>query len=216
MSEKVTATCLSCGAKHETEAWSRINVADDPELKARVKDGSLFMWDCPDCGKTNLVRYQTLYHDPENRIMIWMLPAGLIPESQVEALGVQIEQSSDLPEGYSLRRVEDIGSLIEKVNIFDSGLDDCVIEMCKYITKMEMVDKGASKDIIDAHFKFYSIEGADTDIVFTYPQDGQMQGLRVGFNVYEDCAGIIRRNPSVKPDPGFSRIDPDWVMRFFR
>ena len=47
-------------------------------------------------------------------------------------------------------------------------------------------------------------------------KDGQMHGLRIGFNVYEDCAGIIRRNPSVKPSPGFSRIDPAWVARFFR
>ena len=43
-----------------------------------------------------------------------------------------------------------------------------------------------------------------------------MHGLRIGFNVYEDCAGIIRRNPSVKPSPGFSRIDPAWVARFYR
>ena len=112
--------------------------------------------------------------------------------------------------------MSDIGSLIEKVNIFDAGLDDCVIEMCKYITKMEMMEKGGSKDLLDTPFKFYHVDGPDNDIEFSYPKDGQMHGLRIGFNVYEDCAGIIRRNPSVKPSPGFSRIDPAWVARFFR
>ena len=53
-------------------------------------------------------------------------------------------------------------------------------------------------------------------VQFSYPADGRMQGLRIGFNVYGDCAGILRRNPSMKPSTGFSVVDQAWVARFFR
>lgn len=214
--EKATARCSSCGAAHEVDVWSRINVADNPELKAKVKDGSLFIWECPSCAKTNLARYQTIYHDPECGTMVWMLPPGILDETTVQAIARQVEQSSDLPDGYTLRRVETAGDLVEKVSVFDSGLDDCVIEMCKYVTKMELSGKGGTNGIQDAPLKFYKVDGADNDLVFSYPLDGRMQGLRVGFNVYEDCAGIIRRNSEVRPEPGFARIDQDWVARFFK
>ena len=44
MSEKVTAACPACGEKKGIEVWNRINVGENPELKAKVKDGSLFVW----------------------------------------------------------------------------------------------------------------------------------------------------------------------------
>jgi hypothetical protein len=216
MSDKVTAACSACGENHVVEIWNRINVKENPELKAKVKDGSLFMWECPHCGKANLARYQTLYHDPDSRLMIWAIPDGIMSEAQEKALEAQMETISQALDGYTLRRVSDTGTLIEKVNIFDAGLDDCVIEMCKYITRMELAEKDKAGDAIDARLKFYHIDGPDNDLEFSYPKDGQMHGLRIGFNVYEDCSGILRRNPSIKPSAGFSRIDPDWVARFFR
>ena len=214
MSEKKIEHCSSCGEPHEVEVWSRINVGENPGLKASVKDGSLFVWECPHCGTRNLVQSQTLYHDPGMRLMIWR-PGADLQESQIKALEAQLEKASDALEGYVLRQVDDIGTLIEKVNIADAGLDDCVIEMCKYVTKMELTEKGGSKTILDAPFKFFQVEGADNDLVFTYPSDGQLQGVKVGFNVYEDCTGIIRRNPSIKPSSGFARVDSSFISKYF-
>jgi len=215
MKTTIKATCSSCGRSHELEAWPGINLVEEPELKARVKDGSLFIWECPGCGKANLASYQTIYHDPAERIMIWMLPEGLVPEDKVETIGRQIEASSDQTGEYVFRRVGDIGSLIEKVNIFDAGLDDRIIELCKYVTRMELAEKGGNKEILDAPLKFYRMDGPDNDLEFSYPSDGKMLGVRIGFNVYGDCAGIIRRNPSMKPSGGFLRIDRDWVEGHF-
>lgn len=216
MSGKATANCSRCGTASEVEVWSGINVGEHPELRSRVKDGSLFVWECPGCGTANLARYQTLYHDPESRTMVWLLPPGIIDEAQVEALGRQVGQSSDLPEGYTLRRVEEVGELVEKVNVLDAGLDDRAIEVCKYITKMEMMEKGESKDLLDAPFKYCKADGADIDILFSFPFEGEMRAVRVGLNVYEDCLGIISRNPNLKPEPGFAKIDSSWVSKVFR
>ena len=102
------------------------------------------------------------------------------------------------------------GDLVEKVKIFDAGLDDRAIEMCKYVTKQE-----AGKPGMD--LKFLRLDGADNELVFTYPAAGQMELLAVGFNVYEDCRGIIARNPHVAERArGLAVIDEAWVASLLR
>ena len=42
-----------------------------------------------------------------------------------------------------------------------------------------------------------------------------MRGVKIGFQVYGDCQGIVSRNPVMTPDPGFARIDAAWLESFF-
>ena len=210
--------CTSCGNSTEVETFGRINVSDEPGLKERVKDGSLFLWECPHCGTRNLALYPSLYHDPDQKLMVWLLPEGAMAGDQVAAVEAALSAQLGELEGYTLRRVPDIGSLIEKVNIADSGLDDMVIEMCKYVTRMELAekDKAGAEAIMDSKFRFYRMEGADNEITLSFPKDGRMNGVNIGFNVYEDCSAILRRNPSVNAGKGFATIDEDWLAKYFR
>ena len=54
------ASCTKCGAKDNITIYRSINVSENPELKDKVKDGSLFLWKCPSCGQVNLAKYETL------------------------------------------------------------------------------------------------------------------------------------------------------------
>ena len=155
---------------------------------------------------------QYLEHDPRIRVMVWLLAAGDNPDLSV------MERFADTLGDYTLRKVTDIGSLIEKVNIFDAGLNDIAVELCKCVTKMELAEKVPDKAdaILNAPFKFYCIDGADHEITLSFPLDGAMQGVKIGFNVYEDSLGIIGRNPAMKPAPGFALINQDWLEKFFK
>ena len=201
------ANCKHCHQQTEIDVRQSINVALDPELKARVKDGSLFVWECPYCGHRNLALYQTLYHDPDSKLMVWLLPGQAQPPQQVAEAVKQLE-------GYTLRIVREVGDLIEKVNLHDAGLDDTVLEMCKWVTRRELADK--NPEAINAKLRFLRTEGADNELVMAFPLNGQMQVVNIGFNVYEDARGILQRNPSVKPAEGFAQIDADWIEQFFR
>ena len=224
---KSSVKCSACGNENLIDIYQTINVRENPELKDKVKDGSAFLWQCPHCGQVNLAVFQTLYHDPDERLMILLLPEGSIPdkdrefiEKKMAVIAEQLVSEGADMEGYVLRIVPDVGSLIEKVNIHDAGLDDVVMEMCKYITKMELSGKESDKErisaIMDAQFKFYKLNGPDNDITLSYPLDGQLQGVVIGFNVYEDCRGIVQRNSSVRPDKGFARVDAKWLATRIR
>jgi len=201
------AHCSNCHKATDIEVRQSINVALDPQLKARVKDGSLFVWECPFCGHRNLAKYQTLYHDPDTKLMVWLLPGADTPPQAVAEAVAGLD-------GYTLRLVREVGDLIEKVNIHDAGLDDVVLEMCKWVTRRELAAK--QPEAAQAPMKFLRMEGADNDLVLALPLQGQMQVLNIGFNVYEDARGILSRNPAVKPAEGFALVDQTWIERFFR
>lgn len=207
------APCSKCGQQHKVIVYKSINISDNPELKAKVADGSLFLWECPHCGQMNLAKYETLYHDPEGKQMIWLIPSGEISEAQMQAITMHTKAMG----GYTLRRVNDMGTLMEKVLVAEAGLDDIVLEMCKYVTKLEMLQKSVPAEQKDefmaSTFHFYRCEGEGDEriITFMYALDGQMLGVNIGWNVYQDCAGILERNPQIRPEEGFAKIDAEWL-----
>ena len=211
--KEASAPCSKCGEKQVIRIYRSINVSEDPQLKEKVRNGSLFLWECPHCGQVNLAKYETLYHDPAARLMVWLLPEGDVSETQMKAITMHTKAMG----GYTLRRVTDMGSLMEKVLIHDAGLDDVVLEMCKYVTKMEMISKITGKDnqeaLMKAKFNFYRIEGEADERMITlmFPQDGKMSGVNIGWNVYQDCEGILSRNPHIRPGEGFVNVDADWL-----
>ena len=205
----MNATCTRCGESHEVLTFPSINVAQDPDLKTRVRDGSLFVWECPYCGARNLLKYQTLYHDPAEKLMVWLLPGDQQPPRAVADAVKELD-------GYSLRLVREVGDLVEKVNIHACGLDDVLVEMCKYVTRMELADQQKRAELQDVPLKFFKMDGPDNDLVFSFPQDGEMKVVNVGFRVYEDARGILGRNPSMRPSSGFAEVDAAWLGQFFR
>lgn len=200
---KASVICSGCNAGHTIEVPASINAAREPELKELAHSGDLFTWECPNCGKTNLVSFPLLYHDPDEKLMLWLAPS----DDEVARIKPALDAAPEM-EHYTLRVVAGPGDFLEKLKIHEAGLDDVVIEICKHVTCNEM-----EKDV---ELRFFRMDGADGNLVFTYPKDGRMEMVAVGFNVYEDCRGIVERNPQIKEAArGLVRIDPDWLRRFF-
>lgn len=212
------ATCSRCGNRTGLTIYKSINTSDDPSIKEKVKDGSLFLWKCPSCGQANLAKYDTLYHDPEKKLMVWLLTDENIQETQMHSILLHTKAIGN----YTLRRVTDTGSLMEKVILFDCGLDDVTVELCKYVLRMELAAKATNGDeakkIMQMHLSFFRMDGTgdSRSMNFIYPEDGQMKNISIGFNVYEDCCGILSRNPGIKPSEGFEKVDSEWLSGFFR
>ena len=192
VSSVVAMRCARCGKESEQLVYRHIDAIAEPELKARVLSGELFVFTCPACGFKSLITSPVIYRD-EHLL-------ALLSDRSLSVEGL---------EGVAGRLVADVGSLIEKVKIFDAGLDDVPMEFCKFVTRQEM-----GKDV---ELKFLRLDGADNDIIFTYPEGGQMQMLAVGFNVYEDCRARVGRNPAITEGlGGLVRIDREWAEQFLR
>ena len=174
MVQKQSFACTSCGASNTVTSHTVINVASDPALKSKVLDGSLFIWECSSCGTKNLLNTPLVYIDPSEKMLIVL---------SEDSFSFELPQDGEFAE-YSSRQINSVGELIELVKIFDAGLDDEVLDLCKQVTAMELKKP-------DINLKFFRLDGADNEIIFTFPEDGEMKIIAIGFNVYEDCKAII-------------------------
>ncbi len=201
MSEMI---CNRCGKAFPVDAVQVVNTAQTPELKGSLLDGSLFVRECPHCGARMLAKFPLLYHDPSEKVMVWLSDGSADTETRMQAA-----VSGDDFAGYTGRIVDTPGQMIEKVKIFDAGLDDLALEMAKFVTRQEL---GKDVDLL-----FFSLDGPDNELTLTYPEKGEMQLVRIGFNVYEDCAGILLRNPDIRRSAtGLCRVGREFVERFLR
>ena len=122
---------LECPFCHEDVPFimhNSINVGIHPEFKEKVLDWSIFQYQCPNCKKSDIVCHPVLYHDPENEIMIQVLwheeefgqPMDKELQSLIEVMGQK---------NYRRREVFGYYELMEKIRIFDAGLDDFAISL---------------------------------------------------------------------------------------
>lgn len=201
--KQALARCSRCAHEHEITIYKSINTAEDADMEARVLNGSLFMWTCPDCGCKNLVSYECLYHDPARKRMLWLLPRDKEDTAEMDAIARHARSLG----GYTLRICPDLGSLIEKILILNAGLDDVAVEICKYVIRGEWAQQGSAS--ADAPLHFHHLE--EDQLLFSYPANGQMASLTLGKNVYADALGILARNPALQPAEGFQRVDAEWL-----
>lgn len=122
--------CASCHHEFEAQVYSSINVSLNPELKEKLLNHELFRFTCPNCGHDNFYTYSLLYQDTQQKCMIQLCSEVDVPlyQRNFDMLHQIREETSD---PYKYRIVTDNNAIFEKINIFDAGLDDRIIELYK-------------------------------------------------------------------------------------
>lgn len=160
-----TITCAGCGTSHPFEVWQSVNTVINPETKTAVRDLSLFKFVCPHCGKQSIVHYDILYHQMEDKMMIQVshddealskVYSMFSGTDDHDSLGLTKEFREN---GFLLRIVRSLNQLLEKLAIFDAGLDDRIVEILKVFVLVNYCRDNP--------------EDKDVDLLFSVEQDGQ-------------------------------------------
>ena len=132
---EVNITCPHCDAVTPFKIWLSVNTSQDPDLKQKVRDQSLFDFECPYCGTKTAVDYGMLYHQPEEKIIVHY---AITQENADEVYHMLTDEdkrdafSSLFEQNYLIRIVRSRNQLLEKLAIFDSNYDDRMIEIYKH------------------------------------------------------------------------------------
>ena len=152
----VEVNCPACGERFDTPLWESLNADIDPAEKDLLLSGRLFLTTCPKCRAEHSFVYPILYHDMKNRDMIQLV---LNDENAVEFLSI-IKQMRESPmagsmsfANYRFRFVKSHNELREKVKIFDSGLDDRVIELMKPYHRTKFSEAHPDNKLNDVFFE---------------------------------------------------------------
>lgn len=212
--------CLKCKKKSDFEFYGSINTMLDPTLKQRVKNFDIFKFICPHCGSEQFVNYSFLYHQMEDKLMIFYCQdeeevakvRSLYADDFDTALNAQGESETIDTTGYRRRIVIGADNLVEKIRIFDAGLDDRLVEIYKVLLYGQMQAELAAMPGGDAVDDVFVDEQLDGSLNFVFVADGRAVGA-VAFSqeVYEIIANQYR-DAVERLAPTEPVINQDWAF----
>ena len=153
---KITVDCPTCGKQFDTTLWDSLNADLDPAEKKKLISGKFFFATCTHCGKEHPMSYPVLYHDMTNKVMIQLALSEEEAEDFIEAIDIRDEQEnweSLAAKGYRYRCVKSVNELQEKALLFDSGLDDRVMELLK-LMYLAMIHEKKPEAVVTDMFYF--------------------------------------------------------------
>lgn len=203
--EPVDIECPNCGAPGVYEHYSSANVTLDPTLKDRVMDGSLFVYDCPNCGGAIRVETSCLYHDMRKHLLIQLSPGAEDAENLKDILNMLSDGGVELSfddVGYEIRLVPELNDLREKILIADDDLDDRLVEILKVYSVIYATSEDDSAEFDDV--RYMGIE--DGSLAIGLILDGVCKGTAMmPMALYEDLA---------KRYPFESRTEDDYIIDY--
>lgn len=208
--EMIKITCPKCQKDSDFRIWSSINTQLDPELKSAVRDQSVFLFECPECGEKNSINYGFLYHQMEDSMMIHYANS----EENVQEI-LELYNNTDnemmkmmLDEGYLIRVVRSRESLLEKLAIFDAGLDDRIIEIIKLLYLVQFEEKENLDGV-------YFVKVGDEKVIEFVSNGRVLAHANFDEGIYSDIKkDFIDKIPPI--NKGDIIIDSSWAIECWR
>ena len=153
-------SCPHCSAVVKTQMSPQINPQENPELRKCVLSETLFEWKCPNCGYEAEMMYPCLYHDKNNKFMVYISPNGA---NKLQSLNM--EETYPRLNGVTKRVVTSVKQLKEKIVIFENGLNDIAIELVKFALS-DVAKKKHNKNVTNGYFSY--IDSEEDKIYFSF------------------------------------------------
>ena len=201
-----TVACPVCGGDNEITVYKTINAASDPELREKLLNGELLHFRCEHCGHEATLEYPLLYNGMRDGFMVYYIPAVDREKITDEALE---KEYADI-EGVTRRLVGSFNELKEKIHIFESGLDDKVIEVVKAALK-DVVEKRTEETVLGGYFSKYSASEEKIGFTFFVGEQEEQFVQTTRLEIYRrsmDVAASIQSDPA---DRSFVCIDRGWA-----
>jgi len=164
--EGCEVTCTACGAGLKGVVAVSVNARRSPAVRQQIVDGTFHTVSCA-CGAKIRFDSTFLFSDFERRQFVYVAP----PNERENFFDHEIEAQrifSGMPQ-QGVRVVFGIDRLAEKLRIWDTGLDDITIELCK----LELVAETRAHHVTNLTFR----QATPTELFFEAPaRDGVYLG----------------------------------------
>lgn len=154
----VQLICPHCGRKSTYTMKTLVDTGEDPNAEKNLFNGSMFSYTCPFCHEDQDISYSCLYHDQARKVLIGYADNEKDEtEMQLNLNGSyhrdELDQVlRDWSSSCTKRLVTSISDLQEKVLIFHFNLDDRLVEIAKYMTKIIAEEQQPEQKIAALYF----------------------------------------------------------------
>lgn len=206
--------CPSCGQLSEMTVWESITAVDSPDLKAELLCGRLNIFRCASCGAAALVPNPVLYTDSEKRLMITFVPsADMEKHTNLLAVRSASKASGELDgiSEYNLRFVSTYNEFLEKILIFDNGLQDKVIEVLKILVLSQEPEKMEDRTCI-----FGKKDSGGIEFMVQDKKEGMVYTSRVPEETYDTIFTQLKNSGVKYKSFDWELVDPDYAAALLR
>lgn len=212
---KQSIKCPKCSQMSDITVWTSITVKDSPDLKADLLKGKINIFRCPSCSHMGLMPSPMLYHDEDKRLMISFSPCSdpVLKEQLFENIERSSKESGELDklEGYNLRFVTDYNELLEKILIFDNGLNDKPIEVLKLMILMQDVEKSDQRSC-----RFGKLDNDVLEFMITDSIENQIYTSNVPKSSYDSVWQSLRESGCKPYSFSWERVDSAYATRLLK
>ena len=200
MAETIELTCPECKEKFHADLYTTINLQLEPGIKNKVLSGQLFDFECEHCHKVFHIPYPVLYHDMDANLIIQFTQDEDLKKAQEALQHVQLKKE------YAIRIVDSYRNWIEKILIFDSGLDDRIMELYKLLVLSQYED---AKNLNGLYYwNIQSLDNPHYVMVLDEKKTDKMHFMPFNLEVYKQVEEVFL--PDLKQD---YIVDAKWAIK---
>lgn len=215
INSKQEIKCPYCGHLNDVTVWSSITAEDSQDLKEEILKRKINIMTCSNCQKQALLPNPLLYHDKEKQLMISFRPCGDNSEkmrvfSEIKASSLRSGELKEF-EDYNLRFVYRYDDLMEKILIFDKGLQDKVIEVLKVLILMQEPEKAKDRTSV-----FGKTENDEMEFLVRDNKEERFYTSRVPMSTYDTIKEQLRLSGVKFKSFNWEMVDIDYGASLIR
>ena len=202
----INIECSHCHHQQTVEIWDLINISDNHELKEKVLNGQIFLNTCDNCKHQLVYDYPCLYLDIEHNYTVYLQPAYDPKSAKQYSELMNMLKANFIDPDLDMRNrlVMNNLRLIEKIQLFDHGYDDHIMEIYKYLHQGKIIKEHPNTINIQA---YYVVDG-DSEFII-YVTDNDTYKIKLNKSLYHDIYDDFKGKINI--DNNFVKIDEDWV-----
>lgn len=208
--------CPKCGHEQEVKIYPSINSSLDTDIVEKILTNQLFCFECDECHEKTPLIYNSLYHDIEHGLMVWLMPEICdehIKEMNDTAFQLQAFGMVNPNVKYRYRIVRTVNELKEKMAIEKENLDDRILELLKVAYLVQIAEQIGDKTV--AEMMFDCIDDGYFFTLFFENEGIEPAMIMIDMNVYKNMQEqFIEILDSSMPE-GFIDISFDWAKDMF-
>lgn len=208
---KANFKCEKCGNIQNVNIFPYINFNENPEYYALVRNLDIFKIKCEKCNTNAIVKYDALYLNETQKYFIYLLTDKDLIQKFRHQITYFIETILNKNEKYNFdefktRLVFNTNQLMEKLAIFELGLNDKVIEVIKYgFYENNLIDETKYNAVYFDGIKETKLEF----VLFNTERDIEIDKIFIDIEFYNQ---VIDKISKLNDDNFvFPNIDRDWV-----
>ena len=175
-------------------------------MLSSASDSRCFLYTCPSCGETFRLNYSTLYHQMEDLIMIYLVSESEVAETYDLFYG-EHAMADFRTEKYLNRIVTPANQLVEKIQIFDAGKDDRIMELVKLLATDSLLENNPDEEFDELRF---AVDDDGTNILVIINK-GETTGAVDIDDMYEFASSHCTDFKDLRDDEDIV-INREWIL----